>query len=66
MIGYRRHLEKYGDLYSDWDPASRSEAQQVLVSITSFEFIMVFLVIYQHLSHLAGITVKLQRSQLIS
>ena len=27
MIGYRHHLEKYGDLYADWDPASRSESQ---------------------------------------
>lgn len=27
IIAYQHHLEKYGDLYADWDPASRSEAQ---------------------------------------
>ena len=32
--------------------------------MTSFEFIVVFLTIYQYLSHLAGITVKLQSSTL--
>ena len=64
MIAYRHHLEKYGDLYADWDPASRSEAQQILSSITSFEFIVVFLIVYQYLSHVAGITVKLQRKSL--
>ena len=61
MIGFKHHLEKYGRLYADWDSASRSDAQQVLGSITSFEFIIVFVSIYQHLSHLAGITVKLQK-----
>ena len=61
MIGFKHHLEKYGRLYADWDSASRSDAQQVLGSITSFEFIIVFVSIYQYLSHLAGITVKLQK-----
>jgi len=61
LIGYKRHLAKYGDTYADWDPASRSDAQQILASITSFEFIVVFLTVYQFMSHLAGITYKLQR-----
>ena len=64
MIGYGRHLEKYGDLYADWDTASRSEARQILASITSFELIIVFLTIYQYLFHVAGIIVKLQRKTL--
>ena len=33
MIGFKRHLPKYGDLYgdlyADWDPANRNEAQQI-------------------------------------
>ena len=33
-------------------------------SITSFEFIVVFLIVYQYLSHVAGITTKLQRKSL--
>ncbi len=64
MINFKRHLVKYGDTYADWDPASRSDAQPILASITSFEFIVVFMTTYQYLSHLAGITVKLQRSAL--
>ena len=48
-------------MYADWDPASRSDAQQSLASITKFEFIVVFLSMYQYLSHIAGITVKLQK-----
>ena len=61
LIGFHRHVDKYGDTYADWDATSRSDAQQVLGGITSFEFIVVFLTIYQYLSHLAGITVKLQK-----
>ena len=64
MIGYRGHIEKHGDLYSDWDTANRSEAQQILASITSFDFIVVFMVVYQYLSHLSGITTQLQSTTL--
>jgi len=64
LIGYKRHLEKYGATYSDWDTTSRSDAQQLLAGITNFEFIVVFLTVYQYLSHLAGITVKLQKRTL--
>lgn len=64
LIGYRDHLDKYGDLYADWDSVNRTEAQQILASITSFTFIISFLTVYQYLSHLAGITVKLQREAL--
>ena len=64
MIGFKCHLGKYGERYADWDSASHSDAQQILASITSFEFIVVFLTVYQFLSHLAGITVKLQKTAL--
>ena len=60
VIGYHMHPSDFGALYGDWDCANRSEAQQILTSITTFDFIVVFLVIYQYLSHMAGITVKLQ------
>ena len=62
--GYTHHIDKYGDLYADWDTANRSEAQQILRSITNFEFLVVFMSLYQYLSHLAGITVQLQKSSL--
>lgn len=64
MIGFKHHVAKYGDTYADWDPTSRSDVQQILASITSFEFIVVFLTIYQYLSHLAGITAQLQKTAL--
>ena len=64
LIGYKHHLQKYGSLYADWDPSNRTEAQQILASITSFTFIIGFMTVYQYLAHLAGITVKLQRKAL--
>ncbi len=60
VIGHRQHLERHGDLYRDWDTQSRSEAQQILASITGFDFIVIFLMVYHYLAHLSGITVQLQ------
>ena len=40
MIGFKHHLPKYDDMCADWDPANRNEAQHILASITSFEFIV--------------------------
>ncbi|XP_019643005.1 PREDICTED: 52 kDa repressor of the inhibitor of the protein kinase-like [Branchiostoma belcheri] len=60
MIAYSRHLDKYGERFADWDTGNKSAAHQILKSITSFDFIVVFLIVYHYLSHLAGITVKLQ------
>ena len=59
VIGHQHHLDKYGELYSDRGAKVRSQAQQVVASITSFGFIVTFMSVYQHLSHLSGITVKL-------
>ena len=42
----------------------RSDAQSILNSITSFPFIVMFLTVYQFLSHLSGVTVQLQSSSL--
>ena len=64
LIGYRLHIVKYGDTYADWDTSSQSDAQQVLTSITTFEFIVVLFAVYQYLSHIAGTTVKLQKHAL--
>ncbi|XP_062512482.1 52 kDa repressor of the inhibitor of the protein kinase-like [Corticium candelabrum] len=60
VIAFRYHLEKYEATYADWDYASRNEAQQILAIVTSFQFVVVFVTIYQYLSRLSGITVKLQ------
>ena len=60
VIGHCMHLDQYGESYSDWDSGARSDAQQLLASKTSFDFIVVFLLMYFYLSHLAGVTVKLQ------
>ena len=64
LIGYRRHVDRYGDKYADWDTSSRSNAQQIPAAVTSFGFIVCFLSLYQYLSHLSGITVKLQHKAL--
>eukprot|EP00731_Ephydatia_muelleri_P029823 Em0021g346a len=49
------HIEEHESYFSDWDADNRSAAQQILSSITTFEFILVFLLAYQHLSHLSGL-----------
>ena len=64
LIGYKQHSDKCSIAFAGWDTSSHSDAQQTLASITTFEFITVFLTIYQYLSHLAGITVKLQKRAL--
>lgn len=65
LIGYGQHIEEYeGDLYSDWDTANRTEAREILSSITRFDFIVVFLIMYQYLSHLSGVTIQLQSTTL--
>lgn len=64
MIGFKCHLDMCGDKFADWDSGSHSDAQQILASITSFKFIVVFVTMYQFVSHLAGITVKLHKTAL--
>ena len=41
VIGYKKHYDEYGELYGDWDAKVRSDAQQIAVSITSFNFLVV-------------------------
>ena len=45
-IGYKLHVDEYGELFVDWDVSSRSDAQQILHGLTIFNFIIVFLTIY--------------------
>ena len=47
---------------ASWDHDSKGTANSSLRGLTDFEFIVVFLIVYQLLSHLSGITVKLQSS----
>ncbi|XP_068742165.1 52 kDa repressor of the inhibitor of the protein kinase-like [Montipora capricornis] len=51
-----------GDEYQDatWDRKSKDEAVALLASLAIFDFIVSFLVLYEFLSHLSGVTVKLQ------
>ncbi|EDO36427.1 predicted protein [Nematostella vectensis] len=61
-IIYGANSELMGGEHQDasWDRRSKDNAASLLASLTSFYFIVSFLVLYEFLSHLAGITVKLQ------
>lgn len=61
-IAYGANRELCGEDYQDavWDPKSKGDAIAMLGSLTSFDFIVSFLVLYEFLSHMSGITVKLQ------
>ena len=45
---------------SSWDPSSKATAASILHAITSFQFIVTFLVVYMTLDRLDGLTRKLQ------
>ena len=64
VIGLGLHKNELSNNFKDgtWDMDSKSQATSLLHSVTDFKFIAVFLTAYQYLSHLAGITVKLQSS----
>ena len=61
IIALGLHGDSLSENYSTatWDPDSKTTANSLLHGITTFEFIIGFLIIYQYLSHLAGISVKL-------
>jgi len=42
------------------DRKSKDDAAALLASLATFDFIVSFLVLYEFLSHLSGVTVKLQ------
>ena len=62
IIGMGLHKNELSNNFSDasWDQDSKSTAISLLHGLTTFEFIVVFLTAYHFLSHLSGITVKLQ------
>ena len=65
VIGLRLHLEDYSeDVTTGWDGKYRTEASGLLSGVVKFEFIVTFLTVYQTLSHLAGMTLKLQSTTL--
>ena len=61
-IAYGANKDACGEDFTNvtWDTTSRDNANLLLTSLTSFDFIISFLTMYQFLSHLEGITVKLQ------
>ena len=61
-IAYGANRELCGADFQDavWDPKSKGDAIAMLGNLTSFDFIVSFLVLYEFVSHLSGITVKLQ------
>ena len=66
VIVYGMHREQYSKDFTGakWDTKSKREACGLLAAITSFDFIISFMTIYQFLSHLEGITVKIQSTSL--
>jgi len=61
VIAHGWHHDICGEEFqSCWDTSSRSTAKSIVTALTSFEFIVCFMVVYQMLSHLSGITTKLQ------
>ena len=63
VIAHGLHREEVPELFQDdWDPSFRTGASAILYAICSFNFIITFLVEYNMLSHLSGITFKLQGS----
>ena len=62
VIGIGQHSGDLSENFEQatWDHDSKSTANSLLRGITDFEFIVVFLTVYHFLSHLSGITVKLQ------
>lgn len=63
-IGYGLHKDELENQHVIWDSKSKQDAVAILSSLTSFDFLVNFLTVYQLLSHLGGITVKLQNSAL--
>ena len=59
IIALKEHTEEY-PMFTDWDSCTRAEFRSLPEGATSFNFIAVFLIIYQYLFHLLVPTQKLQ------
>ena len=65
VIALGLHKETYSeDVTTGWEGKYRAESSGLLTGLEQFEFIITFLTVYQYLSHLQGITVKLQSTSL--
>ena len=66
FIALGLHQNDAGDSFTgaSWSADSKRDANSLLHGITAFEFLVVCVTVYHTLSHLSGITVKLQSSTL--
>lgn len=65
VIAHGLHKDVYShDVTTCWEGKNRTDASGLLAGLEQFEFIITFLTVYQYLSHLEGITVKLQSTSL--
>ena len=65
VISLALHSEEYSeDVTTGWEGKYKTEAGSLLSGLEKFEFIVTFLTVYRFLSHLAGITVKLQKASI--
>ncbi|XP_051528113.1 52 kDa repressor of the inhibitor of the protein kinase-like [Myxocyprinus asiaticus] len=63
VIAIGLHTEDYSQgVTTGWRGQYKAEAYSLLSGLQNFSFILIFLTIFQVLSHLTGITVKLQRT----
>lgn len=63
-IVYGVNKELVGDEFQNcqWDTKSTGDASSLLNSLSTFDFVITFITLYELLSHLSGVTVKLQSS----
>ena len=67
IISNGLHLDKYEKVrttYADWDYKSKKDASGLLHGLADFNFICTFVIVYLVLSHLEGITIRLQSTTL--
>ena len=55
------HDECPEQFYGCWQTKTRTDASGLLKAITDFDFIVTFICAYSCLSHMSGLTVKLQK-----
>lgn len=62
MIALNLHQDECPDQHNDcWSTSCRRDVSGLLQAITSFDFIITFACVHITLSHLTGLTVKLQK-----
>ena len=62
VIAHNMHHDKCPEqFYGCWQTKTRTDASGLLKAITDFDFIVTFICAYSCLSHMSGLTVKLQK-----